>query len=158
VLSGSREAGVFDLTNAVGERSALRALRALRSLLTQREPAVMIVGLLANELRQLLLARCLIDARLDGRFDEAIPYPAFQSRILPRLRPEPEADGAKDNRLAEIHPFRLYNLLREAARFGQGELLAGLEAAALADLALKTSGRPEAMVLEELILGICAVR
>lgn len=158
VLSGSREAGVFDLTNAVGERNAQRALTALRSLLIQREPAVMIIGLLANELRQLLLARCLIDQRLEGRFDKEMPYPAFQGRVLPRLKAGPEAGAAEEGRLAEIHPFRLYNLLREAARFVQGELLAGLEAAATADLALKTTGRPEARILEELILRVCAPR
>ncbi|MEI8188929.1 MAG: SAM-dependent methyltransferase, partial [candidate division NC10 bacterium] len=51
VLSTTREAGVFDLTNAVDEREVGRALRALRGLLAQREAGVAILGLLAGEVR-----------------------------------------------------------------------------------------------------------
>ncbi len=154
VLSSSREAGIFDLTNALGERDAARALRALRGLLTQREPAVRILFTLASEVRNLLLARLALESRLDGKFDPKMPYPAFHSRILPRLTQGAEAeDGAAA--LARMNPFRAFNLLRGAARFSLEELLEALAGIQETDLSLKTSGHPEEWLMEALLIRIC---
>lgn len=147
VLSVSREAGMFDLTNAVAARDAARALTALRNLLVQREPAIKLLGALAHEVRNLLLARCLIDAKLQGRFDAGMPFAAFQARILPAVAAEV---GER------MHPFRLYNMLRGAAAFSQDELLRALLDIADTDVSLKTSGQPESLLLETLLLRICA--
>lgn len=162
VLSESREAGVFDLTNALCARDAGKGLRALRSLLAQREPAVMIVGLLAAEVRRLILARSLLDERLGGQFDTGMTYAAFQARLLPRLQAEDAKAKTDEERsgpktpLPGIHPFRLFNLFRTAAAFSQERLLHAMEEIAEADLALKTSGQPEALLLEQVLLSICA--
>jgi DNA polymerase-3 subunit delta len=162
VLSGSREAGIFDLTNALAERDAARALRALRSLLARREPAVMLLGLAAAEVRNLVYARGLIDEKLGEQFDGTMSFGAFQARVLPRLQAggEPVADDERGQKakppLPGIHPFRLYSQLRCAAGFSPAQLLAALDAVAEADLALKTSGQPESLVLEGLLLRICA--
>jgi DNA polymerase-3 subunit delta len=154
VLSSSREAGIFDLTNALGERDAARALRALRGLLTQREPAVRILFTLASEVRNLLLARLALESRLEGKFDPKMPYPAFQSRILPRLTQEAEAaDGAAT--LAGMNPFRAFNLLRGAARFSLEELVGALAGIQETDLSLKTSGHPPEWLLETLLIRVC---
>ena len=48
MLSNSREASIFDLTNALEERDAAGALRALRALAVQREAAQPILGMLAS--------------------------------------------------------------------------------------------------------------
>ena len=162
VLSGSREAGVFDLTNALSERDAARAIRALRGLLIQREPAVRLVGLLASEVRNLLLARSLLEERLGGQFDGGMSYGTFQARVLPKLQAvegatESIGEGTRPkNRMPGIHPFRLYSMLRCAAAFSQAGLLRALDEIAETDLALKTSGQPEALLLEGLLLRICA--
>jgi DNA polymerase-3 subunit delta len=156
VLSSNREAGLFDLTNALDDREGTRALAALRQLLAQREPAPAILGLMASEVRNLLVARCAIESRLEGRLDPTVSYSTFQARVLPRLAGGDDPDGS-GARFGGMHPFRAYNLLRSAARFSRRELLVGLSAIHDADLALKTSGQPDDLTLEPLVLRL-AVR
>jgi DNA polymerase III delta subunit len=54
-----------------------------------------------------------------------------------------------------MHPFRAFNLLKAAHRFTLAELLRGLEAIHQADLALKTTGQAEGVILETLALTLC---
>lgn len=155
VLSSSREANVFDLTNALGSRDAGQALDALRSLFAQREPIPRILGTIANEIRSLLVARCVLDARFAGQIDRAMAFPAFQARMLPRLKEASEGDDGSAAQLAEMHPFRAFQMLRSASRFSQAELLRALEMIHETDLALKTSGHPESLLLEQLLITMC---
>ena len=156
VLSHSREANVFELTNAISDRDPARALLALRSLLTQREPAPRILGMVAAEMRGMILARTVLDERLQGRLDPRMPFEAFRGRVLPGLSKEPGGEDSPTAKLLRLNPFRAYNLLRGAARFPMGSLLAALVAVRDADLTLKSTGQPEAFVLEQLLLRLCA--
>jgi DNA polymerase-3 subunit delta len=156
VLSTTREAGVFDLTNAVDEREVGRALRALRGLLAQREAGVAILGLLAGEVRSLTVARCALDRRLGGEIDSRMTFAAFQARHLPRLSTEDGEDDGSAARLKAMHPFRAFNLLKAAGRYRLEELLGALSAIHDADLAFKTSGQPDSLILEQLVLSLCA--
>jgi DNA polymerase-3 subunit delta len=156
VLSSSREANIFDLTNAVSGRDAGRALRALRSLMAQREPIPQILGVLASETRGLIVARGALEQKLGGTLDLGMPFPAFQARVLPLLAKEAEGDDGSAAKLLAMKPFRAFNLLKAATRFSMLELVRGLEAIHETDLALKTSGYPEELLLEQLLLTICA--
>jgi DNA polymerase-3 subunit delta len=155
VLSNSREASIFDLTNALEGRDAAGAVRALRALAAQREAAQSILGMLAATMRSLVLARCALDLRLDGRIDPQIPYGTFQARVLPRLAADAGPDDGSVAKVREMHPYRALNLLKAAGRFGLPDLLAGLAAIHEADLALKTSSQPEGLILETLALTLC---
>ncbi len=154
VLSNARESGVFDLTNAIDDRDARRAMGALRGLLAQREAEQAILGLIAAELRQLIIARCAIDGRLGGSFDPGLSYPAFQSRVLPKLSADAPKDGSAA-KLSAMHPFRAYNLLRSGARYNVEELVQALRTMHALDLAGKAGGSLDAVALEGLILSLC---
>ncbi|RPI07362.1 MAG: hypothetical protein EHM71_10765 [Zetaproteobacteria bacterium] len=157
VLSNTRDASVFDLTNAIEERDAARALRALRALAAQREAAQAILGMLAGTVRSLLVARCVVEKRLDGHLDPRATYATFQARVVPRLAADAGEDDGSVAKVRAMHPFRAFNLLRAASRFTQAELLRGLSAIHDADLALKnnSSGQAEGTILETLALGVC---
>jgi DNA polymerase-3 subunit delta len=157
VLSASREASIFDLTNALEGRDAGAAIRALRALATQREAAPSILGMMASTVRSLVLARCALDLRLDGRIDPQVSYGTFQARVLPRLAAEAGPDDGSVRKIREMHPFRAQNLLKAAGRFRLSELLAGLGAIHEADIALKTTGQPEGLILETLALALCGL-
>jgi DNA polymerase-3 subunit delta len=156
VLSSSREANIFDLTNAMSGRDAGRALRSLRNLMAQREPVPQILGVLAGEIRGLIVARAALEGKLGGKFDTGMPFPAFQERVLPLLATEAEGDDGSAAKLLAMKPFRAFNLLKAAARFSAPELLRALEAMHETDLLLKTSGHPEDLLLERLLLTVCA--
>jgi DNA polymerase III delta subunit len=55
-----------------------------------------------------------------------------------------------------MNPFRAFNLLKGAFRFTLDHLLQGLEAIQGTDLSLKTSGHPETLLLEQLLIRVCA--
>ena len=155
VLSHSREANIFDVTNAVSSRDAGKALLALRSLLIQREPAPLILNVLAGEIRNLIIARSALDRWLDGKLDPALPFETFRFRVLPRLKEPRDGDDGSAAKLLDMNPFRAFNLLKGASRFSLDRLLEGLEAIHETDLTLKTSGHPEALLLEQLLLKLC---
>jgi len=156
VLSNSREANIFDLTGAVSNRDAARAVRAFRSLMTQREPVPQILGVLAREIRLLIVARSALDRRLGGRVDPGMSFPLFQSRLLPLLTKAVEGDDGAASKLVAMKPFRAFKLLQSAARFSLAELEESLEAIHETDLALKTSGYPAELLLEQLLIGTCS--
>ena len=54
-----------------------------------------------------------------------------------------------------MHPFRTFNLLKASSRFTLTDLLHGLDAIHQADLALKTTGQAEGVLLETLVLTLC---
>ncbi len=154
VLSNSRESGIFDLTNALCERDAGRALRALRSLLGKREPLPPTLGRIAGEIRTLIIARGALERQLEGTMDPGLAYGAFQSRVLPRLQRKVEGDDGSAARLLEMHPFRAFNTLKGATRYSLSELVRALTAIHETDLALKSTGAPEGLLMERLLLSI----
>lgn len=158
VLSNSREASIFDLTNAVEAGDAPAALRALRGLIVQREAALSILGMLASVVRSLVLARWVLDHHVGGPLDAGMSYATFQARILPRVATETAGEDRAAAKIREMHPFRAFHLLRAAGRFTEAELADGLRAVHDADLALKTSGQPDGLILEALILTLCGSR
>ncbi len=111
--------------------------------------------MIAGTVRGLIVARAVLDRRLDGQLDPRMPYAAFQARVLPRLAPDAAGDDGSVARIRGMHPFRAFNLLKAAARFTEGELVRGLEAIHAADLALKTTGQPEGLILEMLAVALC---
>jgi DNA polymerase-3 subunit delta len=155
VLSNTREASIFDLTSALEERDAGSAIRALRALAAQREAAQPVLAMIARSVRNLILARCAVEARLEGTFDARMPYATFQARVLPRLVAEGGADDGSAAQIRAMHPFRAFNLLKAASRFTRAELVGGLRGIHEADLALKTTGQSENVILESLTLALC---
>jgi len=111
--------------------------------------------MLAAEIRGLIVARGALERQLKGRLDPEISFPAYQARILPLLGQATEGDDGSAARLLTMKPFRAYNLLKAATRFSLAELLQALEAIHETDLALKSSGYPEALLVENLVLFIC---
>jgi DNA polymerase-3 subunit delta len=156
VLSSSREAHIFDLTNAVSSRNAGKALQALRGLMARREPVPQILSVLAGEIRVLILARGALERQLGGTLDVSMPFEAFLSRIQPRLGQKMEGDDGSAAKLLQMHAFRAFNLLKGATRFSMPDLVRGLKAIHELDLALKTSGHPEGLLMEQLLIQLCA--
>jgi DNA polymerase III delta subunit len=138
--------------------AAAAALRALRALAVQREAPLSILGMIASVVRSLVLARCALDRHLDGRLDARMSYATFQTRVLSRLTTGAAGDDRAAAKIREMHPFRAFNLLRAAARYTPAALLDGLHAIHDADLAMKTTGQPEGLILETLALTLCGCR
>lgn len=145
VFRDQSEAWVFDLTDAIGQRNAARALTYLADLLDQGEHPLRILAVIAAEVRKLLTARQLIDGELRGRWRKEMTYAQFQSRVLERREP-----------LITRSPYADYLCLQKAESFATADLLRHLRRIYLTDIRLKTSSASSRMAMERLIVEMCS--
>jgi DNA polymerase-3 subunit delta len=122
---------IWTVVDAVAARKASVALAGVGSLLSDREPPLKILAMVARQLRMVAKAK---QALADG------------------LR------GPEMARAAGALPFKARDLENAARKFDDAALHAAFRALAEADLALKGSKRPGEVVIQETILALCSGR
>lgn len=143
------ESWIFDFTGALSARQVGAAVGLLRGLMSQGEPALRLLGMIAREARLLLVARECLDGDLRGIFRADLSYPAFQSRVLPKIDPESTAAFGKS------HPFVVYKRLQDAARLSARSLRQALIRLSEIDLRLKSTRTDPALLLEQFVIDWC---
>jgi len=121
---------IFRMVDHIQARRAGEALRALRPLLEQGEEPVRILYLIAGQYRDLCLVK---EMRSQGRREDEM------ARAL----------GAKG--------FKARFLVNLAGRYSASALEESLHKIRSADLALKSMRTSRALLLERLVLELCAV-
>lgn len=151
---------LYLLFDSIGRRDAGDALRRLERLFSGRdvrmgdrdgraiEPddswPLQLFGMLTTELRRMLLLRATLDARGAARFDPAMSYPAFQTRLAPSLE-EPVAPFGRSpfqGAQGKVSHYLWYKVAQRGARYQTRELARALARAAEVDVQLKTSTPP----------------
>ena len=150
VVCATREAGVFDLAEAVGNRKVEGALGTLRQLMYQGENAVGLIIGLESLFRELIVFRECMDRRwLRLRRDGA--------RVSAEWASSKEADavlGAMPKDPRSMHWFRAAKLAGQAENFTSGEL-ARLQAVVLKmHETMFSSSLPMEMLMEFLVLTL----
>jgi DNA polymerase III delta subunit len=144
--------GFFD---AIGRRDAGDALQRLERLFDGRDVRqgdrafekiediwpIQLFGMIAGEVRRMLLLRARLDEAGPGGFNAAMSYATFQARVLPRLLAPaaPYARSPFDSGKGPPHAFALYKAAQRASQFSSRELARALARAADVDVSLKTS-------------------
>lgn len=149
VLLDMAESWIFDFTGALAARDVERALPIVRALLSQGEPPLRILAVLAREVRLLLIAREAIEHLAPGTWRRGTTYATFQSRVLPALDPETQAAFGK------THPFALFRRFEDAARISVRSLRAGLVDLAALDARFKSSAGDPALLMERFVVSFC---
>lgn len=129
VVGRGRLYGIFDLTDALAAKDLARALDAFAQLEALGEPPLRVVAMVARLWRQLLEVRAVLDAGGD------------QAQVQRTLRLPPQATRT---------------LTQRARRESAQQLAAALPAVLEADLALKSSPAAPRVVVERLIMRLCA--
>jgi DNA polymerase-3 subunit delta len=156
VIGRTKEEHVFDLTGAISGRNRSAALRTLKDLLDQGSPPLMIFSMITREIRFLLQAKLLIaSGRMKG-FSATMDYGRFQKSIHPSLK-QGAGEGEDQVDLVSQHPFVVYQFLKNAGRFTRSELAGYMEMLVRIDLALKSTGQDERLLLERFLLAVCKV-
>ena len=164
---------VYGLFDAIGRRDAGDALARLERLFDGREVRqgdrafekiediwpIQLLGMIAGEVRRMLLLRARLEEAGPGGFDAGMSYPAFQARVLPRLMAPaaPFGHSPFEGGKGAAHPFALYKASQRSSRFTARELARALSRAADVDVRLKSSGPPLETLsgyVGELIAGI----
>jgi DNA polymerase III subunit delta len=128
VVTAVRQHSVFELVEAIGNRNPAAALALLVRLLGHREEPLRLAALVARHLRQLLGAK---------------------------IHDHMGTDHGALAGLLGVPPFVVKKLLAQGRRFRGREIEAALARLARADVELKSSRRPDDLVLEEAVMDLC---
>jgi DNA polymerase-3 subunit delta len=153
IVSPSRQAVMWELTDALGMRRLPAALRALEQLLAQGEQPIRIVMMLVGQFRLMLLARDLAERKVlvprdgpGGNFEYVKAYeklPATATAHLPRTKEGQLPNG-----------WRLYRCALGAKHFTSSELIRALDLLLEAHLQLVSTQLDQRLVLEETLAKI----
>ena len=141
------EAWIFDLTNSIAKRDAIRSLGHLRRLLYQGDHALRLLATIVNQIRQLLTVRHLIESEMRTKWRKGMNFAEFQRRVLPQGSP-----------FLTRNPYGDYMRFQSAETFTTEELVRYLQLIYQTDIRLKSTGIPPRMVMERLILEMCQGR
>ncbi|MDW8343161.1 MAG: DNA polymerase III subunit delta [Verrucomicrobiae bacterium] len=148
IVSPSRQAIIWDLTDALGHRRLPAAVAALEQLLEQGESPLGLLTMLVAQFRLMLLARDLAERRVlvprDGPGGGLEYVRAFE-----RLPAEATAHFPTGKDGALPNAWRLYRCALAAKHFTRDELIHALELLQQAYLELLSSQLDERLVLEE---------
>jgi len=126
IASDTRADSVFDLTNAVGEKNLVKALRTFATMIRDGEAPLMILAMLTRHFRQLWQVREQLDKR----------------------------SSTQDiGKATGINPYFLAGTIAQARNYQIAELQGIFERLFETDLALKSGG--DELVVERLLMEIC---
>lgn len=126
-----RVESIWSLVDAIGLKDRRKGMAAAQSLLSDREPPLRLLAMVARQLR--------IVARMREALSEG-------------LRPEEAA------KRAGAPPFKAADLTASARQFTADTLGQAFALIAETDMALKSSKRPPDVVLQDAVLALCADR
>lgn len=148
--------GIFDLTNAIGQRSLPLALANLKSIIEKGEPPILIHTMLTRQMRFLLQAKLLLESGELSPDISKMSYDAFQQRVYKKLPSEliEKLPESKQLNLLKQHPYPLHLTLRQAGNFTIQELTKAMERLLEADIQLKTGRLTPELVVEMLVMDL----
>jgi len=155
VTGRTKEETVFDLARALAARNLTAATRSLGELLDQDEPPLKIFSIIVREIRILLQAKLLIASGRLRSFDSDMDFGQFQRIVYPAMNKLSGDGGVEGISMLPKTPYPVYLALKNAGRFSRSELAGFLEMLVRIDLALKTTGRNERILLERFLLAVC---
>ena len=85
VLERTKRDPIYELTNALADRSTDSALFFLDSLLSSNIHPLQVLSALVNQVRKLLLAKGFVNSPQGKDWQSACPYPYFQKQIMPAI-------------------------------------------------------------------------
>ena len=148
VIGKTKEEAVFHITAALMEKDLPKSLLTLKDLLDQGDHPLMILAILAREVRLLLHAKLLLGSGQLGPYKPGMDYPPFQKSIYPNIK---SLMGS-----STPHPYVIYQALKNAPRFSRERLIEYLDALVDIDLAMKTTAKDPRLMLERFLVRVCS--
>jgi len=149
VVGRTRDEAIFELNEAVASRDLDSALAIAGRLRDSGTHPLAIIAALRNHLRKILTIRSM-QALESPSYSPGLGYQAFQTGYLDRLK-KSRTDWPKE---LPSHPYALYMLFAKAEKFSLAGLVAALETLLDAEYSLKSSGLPEKLVLDCLLVRL----
>ena len=154
VIGKTKEDTFFDLTGALVARKLDVALSNLKDLFDQGIHHVLILSMIAREIRFLLHAKMFIRSGKLGSIEPNMDYEKFQRSVYPVILQWRGDKGGKGT-LDGQHPYVIYNAVKNSYRFSHERLLKYLEDLVDMDIAFKTTTKEPKFLLERFIVKVC---
>jgi len=154
VIGKTKEDTFFDLTGALVARKLDVALSNLKDLFDQGIHHVLILSMIAREIRFLLHAKMFIKSGKLGSIEPNMDYEKFQRSVYPVILQWRGDKGGKGT-LDGQHPYVIYNAVKNSYRFSHERLLKYLEDLVDMDIAFKTTTKEPKFMLERFIVKVC---
>ncbi|MBN1380699.1 MAG: DNA polymerase III subunit delta [Deltaproteobacteria bacterium] len=156
IIGKTKEDQVFDLTAPLIKKDLGAALMSLDELLERGMNPLQILAMLVREVRLLLHGKIYATSDLFTSFDNKMDYNRFQKNVYPDIKKIAAAKGKGGKHLAGMHPYVIYNTLKNADRFSTDNLISYLEELASIDMVFKTTARDPKLLLERFIVRFCS--
>jgi DNA polymerase-3 subunit delta len=128
VVSELRTRTIFELTDAIGTRNSLEALRILRRMLQAGEAHLKILSMIVRQFRLIWRAQDLVSRGVG------------KEELGRRLK---------------LHHFYLESILEQTAYFSEDNLREGFRRFLQTDLAMKTTTLSKELLLEHMVVDLC---
>jgi DNA polymerase-3 subunit delta len=128
VISEVKTRTIFELTDAIGMRNSVEALRILRKMVQAGEAHLRILGMITRQFRLLWKAKTLVSK---GATKEEV------------------------GRRLNLHHFYLESILEQSGSFSEDNLREGFRRFLQTDLAMKTTMVSKELLLEKMIVDLC---
>ena len=148
---------IFDLTDAIGKRSAKQALKSLHDVLASGQEPIPVNSTIARQFRFALQAKLIAVKRELRPFRGRMPLRDFIKNIF-----QPIAEEAGDllpksstHNILKQNPYVAYKIFQTLHAFTVEELATALEKTLAVDIELKTSQTDATCTLEQLVYDLC---
>jgi len=182
VLSRTKTDPIFELTGAILERSAEKALFVLDSLLKTGFHPIAVLSALVNQVRKLMIIKDFIERQPEGTWRKGYDFTAFKARVLPRLAadektireaaehwenlgpgsPRAESGKKKAAALSDVmlagggtNPYPVFKLFIASDLFEKETLTDAFPLLRETDRLLKSTPLPPRLLLEKVLLALC---
>ena len=150
IIGRTREEALFELTEAVSSGRLEDGLLILEHLQSGGVHGLAILATLRNHIKKMLLVRSLQEVRSPS-YTKSLSFPVFQKSYLPQLK---EGREEWTNLLWKNHPYGLYMLFRQAARFRFEDLQKGLKEVLNAEYRMKGSPVDPRLIMDNLLFNL----
>ncbi len=150
VIGRTREEALFELTEAVIAGKIEAGLVILAHLQAGGVHPLAILATLRNHYKKLLIVRALQDLPTPA-YSKSFSFPVFQKKYLPQLK---EGREEWNSLLWKGHPYGLYMLFRQAARFTCSDLQEGLQEVLAAEYRMKGSPLDNRLIMDNLLFNL----
>ncbi len=180
VLQRTKKDPIYELTNAVADRSVEAALFYIRSLLDDGLHPLQIFAAIVNQVRKLLIVKDFVTSDAGGAWRTGLSFEGFRSRVLPAIQAydqslleliedwRPAGGQTAKKKKAAARPktelliarnpansYPVYVMLQKSDQFEKTELITAMQTLNETDLLLKSSPLSPKLVLEKAVLAIC---
>lgn len=148
---------IFDLTDAIGKRSAKQALKSLHDVLSSGQEPIPVNSTIARQFRFALQAKLIAEKQELRPFRGRMPLKDFISNIFQPIAEEVEnlLPKSATHNILKQNPYVAYKIFQTLHAFTAEELAIALEKTLEVDTELKTSQTDATCTLEQLVYELC---